>query len=525
MSGIQTFGIEWETKLVVFNPHNDLISKVPYPLMDGIPEIQYSLEEFHPVPYKQVERRVRPEIYNPYCLFSLEFILGVFTSQEKWNLVCTKFVQLLMSRLCRHFGEPMLPITNANDEVSERMILAIVDYPDDGPVPPDGRSGRIYTDCSLNHLKTQGAPPPNNIGVRYTNQCPIIGNPQISIGVDLLGTCRLFANEVRSDFIQLPPGYNEDQLAYATKQNFRESAFKMTSNFLFNYIKPAGDGTDAKLNTICFEMVLAIVIEFRSRSFDRPDLSTPIDYLKQLFPIKPRTNLSFLMRELDEEQQTSFSKWYRDNHFFLKDYWPLINGYWFRKDYPKLNISKMRIYSDQIESGIEGVKDISIEGDSITYSFKNQNEKIANAMEMQPIQALVFHGQVTKIRGIFNHDNSGLIFEGVGHASYDATDINEWAHEEQYNILEIRNLSKYTGENIDIVSIELGQLKNFVDVCVTNINTICTTGGVDLALSPEEWEAYINLYRAQINASKTEAAMRQLIDDFELKQVSDGLED
>ena len=391
MSGIITFGVEWETNLSVVNDTDALFSeKVPYFLGNGNEnrKNQYSLEGYHPS--INDKRAPKPEVYK-YCMYILEFIFGVFNDVGEFSAAMKEFIRVIEQNLCTA-EPPKLQITDSQNQVRQHPIVSILDFVKH---KPEGLHN-VYTDCSLtNHKHVGGEEPPNNVGVYFANHCPIDGNPQLTIGVTLESTGRIFSN-----FINQPLDVSDTK--FGNEQNQRDSSFKMASHFLFRVM---GATDDLEVNIVCLEMIYVIVNRYKEIACG-PGI---IEYFKMLLPIKPRTNITCLISQLSVPQQQIFDGWYKINQSFLGTYFPKVYGYRFAQDYPAYNISKKFIYSAEILSGIDGVSNIAIVDGNIEYIGYTQNDTqytIKNTMNMIPGEFLVWYGRIPQLEAVLLRDGN-----------------------------------------------------------------------------------------------------------------------
>ena len=523
MSGILTFGVEWETKLLVVNmkitdkTDTDFSEKVPYVLANRNtnPKNKYSLEQYHP--QRNSERAENENVYSPHCLYSLEFIFGVFNNIDEFRAAITEFTGVINQALCTS-DVPMLQITDSQNQIHNHYIVSIMDF------PTSGNLENVYTDCSLRTPRhVGGLPPPDNVGVYLANQCPIKGNPQITIGVDLRSTGRLFS------YLIYQPIYTSDT-PFGRKQNFRDSSFKMASHFLFNIMGATGD---LDVNIVCLEMIYVIMNKYRIEAFD----TGRIEYFKMLLPIKPRTNLTCLISQLSDDQQELFYQWYEYNAHFLSLYFPKVSGYVFGQDYPEHNISKTFIYSADIGSNIPGVTDIAIVGNKITFKTQLGGGSSAKTMNVIHQQFLVWYGKMPELVAVLSPDKTNILLQGVGNPAFTSTDVNEWCthpfERSTYNILEVRNISMYLGENRNVVSVLLEDLENTVVTCLKELQRIFTQGGdLNLQLTSEQYDAYYTQYHNQEAAHakhKIGDVMDRAIADYMVEHtqqdVQEGLEE
>ena len=484
MSSILTFGVEWETKLLVVN-HTDAVfsEKVPYLLGNGNtnPKNHYSLEKYYP-PRKPKERAAESAVYTPYCMYALEFIFGVFNNPGEFSAAMKEFIRVIEQNLCTP-EQPALQITDRQNQVRQHPIVSIIDFVKH---KPEGLHN-VYTDCSLTNQKhVGGEEPPNNVGVYFANHCPILGRAQVTIGVTLESTGKLFSYLIHEP---LSPPDTE----FNVIQNFRDSSFKMASNFLFNVM----DATDnPEVNVVCLEMIYAIMNIYRSTKFAKG-----VEYFKMLLPIKPRTNITCLISQLSVPQQQIFNQWYEQNELFLGKHFPRVRGYVFGQDYPELNISTKFIYSAEIASRIAGVTDVAIVGDNITFNNGGNPSTLVKTMIVIPEQLLVWYRVMPKLEAILSPDGNNILFQGIGNPAFTSADVNEWCtapHDgSTYNILEVRELGKYLGLGRDVKSIQLGELENVIGRCVTNLDQVCTHTPFNLKLEPGEYTDYYTEYIQQ----------------------------
>ena len=482
MTGIISYGVEWETPLLVVNTtHVYLREKVPYVLGNGNrnPKIQYSLEGYHPrstLTQPDKEQNYLHAMANN-CTMSLEFIFGVFkfnnnNNNAEFRSAMANFIRIIKYNLCT--DQPYLEIAQADDTVQPYPIVAMVYDP----------KVETYTDCELKTSK----PPGNGSGVRFANHCPITGNGQVTIGIDFISTYKLLAYMVNTPLM-------DPSMELSTKQNFRDSGFKMTSHFLYHVMKDPP--TDPLVQVICFWMVYPIINIFRASQFEKK-----LDYFKMLLPLKGRSNFTCLVEQLSHDQKAMFEIWYNTNQAFLKKFFPRVSGYRFLQSYPALNISDKYIYSAEIKTEIQGMSDIAIHKDHISYVYNGHPHSNALTLHVVHGEFMVWYGQLSPMMAFREMDHSPLIFRGVGNPAFDSADVNEWYIKPSvpgttYNVVEVRELDKFhqnhrNGTRMPRLNTDNLQ-ENIMDV-LTNLHTITTTYKGPLEISKEEYDQYVASY-------------------------------
>jgi hypothetical protein len=554
MSGIITFGVEWETKLLSINMNGaKLREKVAYTLRNGNrdPKNKYSLEAAHaPRPRKGVpDKSAEYTHMTRGCIYALEFIFGVFDTMDQFEQAIQEFYRVINDSLCQ--DQPRLEIEQENGEIQNSYIVEAIDYR--GPIILKN----AYTDCSLQTVKPHGP----GLGIYFGNQCPIIGRGQLTIGLDLNSTGQLLTWMVRSPLLP-------SNLELSGKQNFRDSGFKMASHFLYNVM--ASPPQDPIVSVLCYWMVYPIINLFRSRQIAkekeeikakarREGKEVPvlreIEYLKALLPLKGRSNLTCLAQQLLPQQRAVFEAWYNTNRAFLTNFFPIVRGYKFRRSYPEYNIDEKYIYSVDIHPGDTGVSNIQIQGNRINFTMMQggvpQNMSIdLSEQEVVLGEFMVWTGRLAPLKAVASSDGKTLIFQGAGNPAFDSADVNEWwveppAGRTTYNIVEVRELDKFYQEPgaalgaTRIPQLEVGNLYNVIRNVSLNLQQITTTSGVQLHLSVDEYNGYLALYAQQDHktvAGRVVGAMEMAREDYaramqggnldpEMQELMDGLDD
>ncbi len=511
MSGIITFGVEWETNLLVVNTTGDqLLEKVPYVLGNDNTNAknQYSLEGYHPPRPRggQPDRTQEYRAITNQCMYVLEFIFGVFNSVVEFQHAMQEFSHIVNMSLCQ--AQPGLQITQSNGQIQNSPIVQVMDY-------PEGRLENVWTDCSLRTAKPQGP----GLGVYFADQCPVAGKGQLTIGLDFVSMGRLLAFMVRSPL--MPPG-----TTLSKKQNFRDSGFKMASHFLYNVM--ASPPHDPLVSVLCFWMVYPIMNQFRSRQF-----SGSLEYFKMLLPLKGRSNFTCLVKQLSPEQQAEFEYWYDSNSAFLAKFFPKVKGYKFLESYPDLNINAKYIYSADIQTGIAGLSDIAIDNDSVTFTYNGEQKIGQLRLKVVSSEFMVWYGRLAPLRAVSSSDQQTLLFEGVGNPAFESADVNEWCigpptEGATYNVVEVRELDKFfrnPGAELGATPIPRLKVETLYDVIgnvLGNLQEITTKQEeFQLRLSPQDYDQYVRNYLEQdVNTAKTkvvdamDAAMSEYADTF-----------
>lgn len=488
MSGIITFGVEWETSLLVVNTTGaSFFEKVPYYLGNGNenPYIQYSLEGYHP-PRPRANQPDRTQEYENAkagnrCIYSLEFIFGIFNNPVEFRTSIADFVNIIKANLCTN--NPRLDITQADGVIQNCPIVAIVDNPQ---VP-------TFSDCTL----TRAKPPGPGVGVRFANHCPITGKGQITIGIDFDSTYRLCAYMVRTPLMMDP------SMALSKRQNFRDSAFKMTSYFLYHIM--GSIPRDPIVQALCFWMVYPIINQYRSMQFKKE-----LEYFKMLLPLKGRSNFTCLVDQLSHGQQAEFMQWYNTNYLFLGRFFPKVWGYKFSQSYPDYNIKEKYIYSADVHTSIQGLGDIAAQGDQISFTYNG----VSNTGSLvQPVfygEFIVWQGRLAPLEAILSPDNSTLIFQGLGNPAFESADVNEWCigstpQGSTYNVVEVRELDKFYQDGLKPTPrLHTDNLEEITENVLTNLHRITTIDHGLLEISEQDYEQYVKSYR-QFDAIAQEA--------------------
>lgn len=548
MSGIITFGVEWETKLLSINMNNaKLREKVAYTLRNTNrdPKNKYSLEAAHAPRHRKGELDKSAEYTHMTrgCIYALEFIFGVFDTIDQFEQAMQEFYRVINLSLCK--DQPSLEIEQENGEIQNSYIVEAIDYR--GPIILKN----AYTDCSLQTLKPHGP----GLGIYFANQCPIIGRGQLTIGLDFDSTGRLLTWMVHS---QLLPS----NLELSGKQNFRDSGFKMASHFLYNVM--ASPPPDPIVSVLCYWTVYPIINLFRSRQIakEKEEIKAKaraegkevpvlreIEYLKALLPLKGRSNLTCLAQQLLPEQRMAFEAWYNANRAFLTNFFPIVQGYKFLQSYPDDNIDEKYIYSAEIQPGDTGVINIEI-GDRITFTTMHGGV-MSTELKQKVIRTefMVWTGRLAPLKAVASSDGSTLVFKGAGNPAFDSADVNEWCigpyeGRTTYNIVEVRELDKFYQEPgaalgaTRIPRLEVGNLYNVIRNVCLNLQQITTTGGVNLHLSLDDYNNYLALYAQQDHktvAGRVVGAMKMATEEYtramqggdldhEMQELMDGLD-
>ena len=479
MSGIITFGVEWETSLLVANTTGSahFFEKRPYYLgnRNQNPYLQYSLERYHP-PRSRVNQRDKTQDYENAkvgnrCMYSLEFIFGVFHNLDQFSDSIADFFNIIIRTLCT--DDPQLEITQADGETQSYPIVAIVDNPQIA----------THSDCTLKRAKL----PDQGVGVRFANHCPITGKGQITIGIDFESTYLLFAYMVHTPLMRDP------SMALSKKQNFRDSAFKMTSYFLY-HIMGGSLPEDPIVQALCFWMVYPIINYYRSIQFKKD-----IEYFKMLLPLKGRSNFTCLVNQLSREQQAQFYQWYNTNYSFLGKFFPKVWGYRFSQSYPDYNINEKYIYSAEVYTS-PGLGNIAVQGNQISFMYNHQSY---TRSLLQPVllgEFIVWNGRLTQLEANFSPEHSNIIFQGLGNPAFESADVNEWYIEptlqgSTYNVVEVRELDKFYQNGLNFMpKMDTDNLEQVTLNVLTNLGRITTTYNSPLQISEQEYEKYVAEY-------------------------------
>ena len=552
MSGITTFGVEWETNLLAINVTGaPLREKVPYILRNKNRDAKnkYSLEGAH-APRPRAGQSDKSEEYKHMtkgCIYALEFIFGVFNTIDEFQKALLEFHRVVDDSLCQ--DQPSLEIDQEDGQIQNSYIVHAIDY-----LEPRALMN-VYTDCSLQTIKPNGP----GLGIYFANQCPIAGRGQLTIGLDFVSTGQLLTWMVRS-------GLLPSNLPLSRKQNFRDSGFKMASHFLYNVM--ADPPADPIVSVLCYWTVYPIITLFRYRQIgkekeeikerarvrgEKVPVLRELEYFKALLPLKGRSNLTCLVEQLSPEKRVAFDAWYNANHAFLTKFFPKVRGYKFSQSYPDDNIDEKYIYSADIHPGDTGVSNIKIQGDRINFTTMHNGVQQVMLSKQKVVSGefMVWSGRLAPLKAVASSDQSTLVFKGAGNPAFESADVNEWCigppeGMATYNVVEVRELDKFyqaPGAAVGATPIPRLQVETLYDIIrnvYLNLQQITTANpdGVQLRLSVGDYNRYVALYALQdpkTVAGKIVGAMELAIEDYtqvmrggnfdlDMQELLDGLD-
>ena len=407
---IKTMGLEYETKLLVVgaDPSN-YFEKISYTLRNNneTDKNKYSLEGYH-----SRNLDIDDAVFEPNTTYAIEFIYGVFQHLQEAVSCLKHFKDTIKKAL--EADKPTLEIVNKCGEIVELPIVKIDKFED------LSEQNNLYTNCYLeDNIREPG------VAVYWGPHINIFARSQITIGITLETTNKLFSFILSREL---------DFINGNRRNNFRILRVQMASYILYHKLF-SDPPDDLEVNIICFEIIYIIVNQIHAKNMKH-------EYLKQFISIKPRTNIGCLVSQLDENQQIIFNEWWDENALFLNNYITKTKGIIFNEDQPENNISKKIIYSY----------------DSLIY-YAPMNEEWLQEYKYNDIfsieEVYVIEGDsLPKLHVKWDEENEVPVFGSSNIPSgFSSLNVLEWYHPlhqegETYNILEIRELEMFDGNNV-----------------------------------------------------------------------------
>ena len=460
---IKTMGLEYETKLLVVgaDPSN-YFEKISYTLRNNnkTDKNKYSLEGYH-----SRNLDIDDAVFEPNTKYAIEFIYGVFQHLQE-AVSCLKHFKNTIKKALEA-DKPTLEIVNKCGEILELPIVKIDKFKD------LSEQNNLYTNCYLNNNISEPG-----VAVYWGPHINIFARSQITIGITLETTNKLFAFILSREL---------DFINGNRRNNFRILRVQMASYILFHKLF-SDPPDDLKVNIICFEIIYIIVNKIHARVMKNTE------YLKQFISIKPRTNISCLVSQLDKNQQIIFNEWWDENAPFLNNYITKTKGIIFNEDQPENNISKKIIYSY----------------DSLIY-YAPMNEEWLQEYKYNDIfsieEVYVIEGDsLPKLHVKWDEENKVPVFGSSNIPSgFSSLDVLEWYHPlhqegETYNILEIRELEMFDGNNV----IPLDHIDTEFKEFIYQIEIIARSHLINLFGNMDYYEDNFDNYLKSLNEDQNE---------------------